>query len=219
MSDSPDLYVLSVGQKPPAELQVSALGVGFTGSPDSLFLVFHEEFLGHERSAIAAGEYRLGMKLYRSSDVCGLAWSLSGAGFGMLGYCDYSLALVRRRLGEETLGQFRDAAKSSSLAGDPGKGLLLRIVFVDPADGLVFALRVFTLPRLFSDRLLAGILATENQDEDAAANVVRELCDNGLGAWRGSTPGVACPGHDLELSDGEWARLIRRDREKRSGRR
>lgn len=215
MSDSPELFVVSVGKEPPVGLQPSALGVGLTGTPDSLFLVFHEEFSDAERRSIVSGEYRVGVKLYRSPDVCGLSWNLSGQSLGMLGYADYSLALVRRRYGDAVLEQFRECAKSSSLAGSPGLGLMVRLIFVDPDDGLVFALRAFTLPRLFSDRLLAGILATENQEPEAAAALVGDLCSNGLAAWEGATPGVASAGHDLELSDGEWARLVRRDRERR----
>jgi hypothetical protein len=219
MSEPQELYVVSVGEPPPEWLRPSALGVGLTGTPDSLFLVFHEEFVGSERATIVAGEYRVGMKLYRSSKICGLAWTLSGDALGMMGYSDYSLALVRRRYGGEVVDQFRESARSASLADSPGHGLLLRLVFVDPDDGLVFGLRLFTLPRLFSDRLLSGIRETEWQDEEAAAARVAELCSNGLAAWRASTPGVACSGHDIELSDGEWARLVRKDRERRRDRR
>lgn len=219
MSESGELYVVSVGEEPPEWLRPSALGVGLTGTPDSLFLVFHEEFVGTERDTIVAGSYRVGLKLYRSANVCGLAWTLAGDGLGMLGYCDYSLALVRRRYGDEVVDQFRELARSSSLADSPGYGLPLRLVFVDPDDGLVFGLRLFTLPRLFSDRLLAGIRETEWQEEEAAAAIVAELCSNGLAAWRASTPGVASAGHDIELSDEEWARLVRKDRERRRDRR
>jgi hypothetical protein len=219
MSDAPELYVVSVGEPPPPWLRPSALGVGLTGTPDSLFLVFHEEFVGTERDTVVSGEYRVGLKLYRSSGVCGLAWTLYGDRLGMMGYSDYSLALVRRRYGDEVVDQFRESARSASLADSPGHGLLIRLVFVDPDDGLVFGLRLFTLPRLFSDRLLAGIVETQYQDEVAAAERVAELCSNGLAAWRASTPGVASAGHDIELSDGEWARLLRKDRERRRDRR
>jgi hypothetical protein len=219
MSDDLDFYVLSVGQEPPEGLRPSALGVGLTGTPDSLFLVFHEEFVGSERTSIVSGEYRIGVKLYRSSGVCGLAWSLSGEGLGMMGYADYSLALVRRRYGDEIVSQFRERAKSASLADSPGMGLPVHLVFIDPEDGLVFALRAFTLTRLFSDRFLAGILSTESQEEDKAEAVVGELVSNGLAAWHAATPGVASAGHELELADGDWARLIRKDRQRRRDRR
>jgi hypothetical protein len=219
MSDAPELYFVSIGQEPPPWLRPSALGVCLTGTPDSLFLVFHEEFIGTERATIVAGEYRIGLKLYRSSRVCGLAWTLSGDALGMMGYADYSLSLVRRRYGGDVVDQFRESARSASLADSPGHGLMVRLVFVDPDDGLVFGLRLFALPRLFSDRFLAGVLETEYQDEEAAAERVAELCSNGLAAWGASMPGVASAGHDIELSDGEWTRLVRKDRERRRDRR
>ena len=219
MSESKELYVISIGQEPPSWLSPSALGVGLTGTPDSLFLVFHEEFVDSERAAIVDASYRVGLKLYRADKVCGLAWTLAGDALGMLGYADYSLAAVRRRYGDEVVDQFRDSTRSASLADSPGYGLPLRLVFVDPDDGLVFGLRLVTLPRLFSDRFLLGIRETEYQEEEAAAARVAELCSNGLAAWRASTPGVASAGHDIELSDGEWARLVRKDRERRRDRR
>lgn len=219
MSESKELYVVSVGQAPPDWLRPSALGVGLTGTPDSLFLVFHEEFVGSERPAIIKATYRIGLKLYRSAKVCGLAWRLAGDGVSMLGYADYSLAAVRRRYGGDVVDQFRDLARSSTLADSPGYGLPLRLVFVDPDDGLVFGLRLFTLPRLFSDRFLLGIRETEYQEEEVAAARVAELCSNGLAAWTASTPGVAVAGHDIELSDGEWERLLRKDRQRTRDRR
>jgi hypothetical protein len=210
-----DTLLLAVGSPCPERLRPSALGAGLNGPPDELFLVFGEEFTPQERETIRAGDYVVALKLYQRDRVAGLVWRLIGPGLAMDGFAGYSLALVRDRLGEEKLDQFRDAARSASLAGSPGHGLALRMVFVDPDDGIVFGLRLFTLPRLFSDRWLAAILATEDQDLARADEVVEKLSTGGSSPWSAALPGISVAGEELELDEGDLVRLIRKHRSRR----
>ena len=216
MIDSP--FVLAVDRPVPESLRPTALGAGLNGPPDELFLVFGEEFTPRERETIRAGEYLVAVKLYQRDRVAGLVWRLIGPGLAMDGFANYSLALVRDRLGEETLAQFRDAARSASLAGSPGHGLALRMVFVDPDTGVVFALRLFTLPRLFSDRWLAAILGTEEQDLDRADDIVGKLAAGGSSVWSLALPGIAVAGEEIELDEGDLVRLVRKQRTRRDTR-
>jgi hypothetical protein len=210
-----DTLLLAVGSPCPERLRPSALGAGLNGPPDELFLVFGEEFTPQERETIRAGDYVVALKLYQRDRVAGLVWRLIGPGLAMDGFAGYSLALVRDRLGEEKLDQFRDAARSASLAGSPGHGLALRMVFVDPDDGIVFGLRLFTLPRLFSDRWLAAILATEDQDLARADEVVEKLSTGGSSPGSAALPGISVAGEELELDEGDLVRLIRKHRSRR----
>lgn len=206
-------YVLAVGSPAPDWLRPSAIGVGFNGTPDALFLVFHEEFSPAERRTIQAGTYAVGLKLFHSGTVCGLPWRIVGPSVDMVGFANYSLAHVRRAKGDETVESFRQAAKDSSFAASPGCGLLLRVVFVDPDSGEIFALRAFTLPRLFSDRFLSGILATEAQ-ATGADELLDELLDDTRKTWSRAFPGVAVAGEKHELSEGDWTRHLRQQRQK-----
>lgn len=207
--------LVAVGRPCPPEIFPSALGVGLNGPPDELYLVFHEDFTPEEKTIVQDGDYAVGIKLLREEDVAGLVWSLVGPGLGMVGYADYSLRRVGDTLGEDVLERFREATRGASLAGSPGRGLPLYVVFVDPGDRLVFGLRVFTLPRLFSDRLLASITATERQDPTRAAELVDDILGSGAKAWGRGLPGVAVAGEELEQSEGEWIRRVRRERERR----
>lgn len=206
-------YVLSVDTPAPDWLRPSAIGVGFNGTPDSLFLVFHERMSDQEKRTIRAGNYLVGLKLFHSGTVCGLPWRLVGPGVDMMGLANYSLAHVARARGDETVEHFRQSAKDSSFAARPGQGLPIRVVFVDPADGTIFALRVFTLPRLFSDRFLAGILATEAQVE-GADELVADLLEDTEKTWSRGFPGVAVAGQPHEVSEGDWTRILRQQRQK-----
>jgi len=209
------VIALSLDRPIPEALRPSAVGVGFNGPPDELFLVFAEELTAQERQTIRAGDYVVAVKLYQRDRVAGLVWRLLGPGLAIEGFAAYSLALVRDRLGEEKLEKFREAARGASLAGSPGHGLALRLVFVDPADGLVFGLRLFTLPRLFSDRWLAAILATEDQDAGRAGELVGELAAGGSTLWSLALPGIAVAGEEMELDEGELVRLVRKQRKAR----
>jgi hypothetical protein len=208
-------FVLAVGRPVPESLRPSALGVALNGPPDELFLVFGEEFTPPERQTIESGGYSVAVKLFRRDRVAGLVWRLDGAGLGMNGYANYSLAHVRDQLGEEKLAVFRAAAQEATLAGSPGHGLTLRVVFVEPRTGTVFALRLFTLPRLFSDRLLAAILKTENQDPDGSDEIVADALDAGSAVWSLALPGIAVAGEELELDEGDFVRLLRKHRSRR----
>lgn len=210
-----DTLLLAVGSPVPDLLRPTALGVALNGPPDELFLVFAEEFTPAERKPIKAGDYIVAVKLYQRDRVAGLVCTLTGPGLGMNGYANYSLAHVRERLGADTLQEFRDSARGATLAGSPGQGLLIRLVFVEPGTGVVFALRLFTLPRLFSDRLLAAILATEDQDLDRADELVAELFEAGGRVWSLALPGIAVAGEEIELDEGDLARLIRKQRSRR----
>jgi len=89
------------------------------------------------------------------------------------------------------------------------------MVFVDADDGVVFGLRLFTLPRLFSDRWLAAILGTEDQDPDRADELVGELSAGGSSPWSLALPGIAVAGEELELDEGDLVRLVRKHRSRR----
>jgi hypothetical protein len=208
-------FVLAIDSPVPESLRPSALGVGLNGPPDELFLVFGEEFTPQERETIRSGDYVVAVKLLQRDGVAGLVWRLDGRGLGMNGFANYSLRHVRERLGEESLAGFRDAARSASLAGSPGHGLLLRLVFVDPHDGIVFGLRLFTLPRLFSDRWLAAILGTADQDPARSDELVEELLGTGSEVWTLARPGIAVAGEEIELDEGDFVRLLRKQRTRR----
>lgn len=207
--------VVSVGVECPPLLRPAGVGVGFMGPPDDLYLVFADEFTDAEKQTITSGDYLVGVKLYQRDRVAGLAWSLLGRSLHMVGFANYSLRHVRGRLGTEVAAEYAEGARRVSTAGEPDCGFLLRLVFVDPWSDVVFGLRVFTLPRLFSDRLLAAILATADQDEDVAERRVVELLEGGAGVWGLARPGIAVSGEELELDEGDWARLVRRQRERR----
>jgi hypothetical protein len=211
--DSP--FVLAVDRPVPDPLRPSAPGAGLNGPPDELFLVFGEEFTPPEQSTIRAGDYGVAVKLYRRDRVAGLVWRLDGPGLCMNGYANYSLRHVRERLGEQKLAEFERLARGASLAGSPGIGLVLRLVFVDPWTSTVFGLRLFTLPRLFSDRFLAAILATADQEPARSDELVDELLRAGPDLWRLALPGIAVAGEELELDEGDFVRHLRKHRSRR----
>jgi hypothetical protein len=213
MIDAP--LVVSVDRPPPPELTPSALGVGFFGPPDSLSLVFHEELRDDEVDAIRSGRYRVALKLFSGGGVAGLVWRILAGGGDMIGLAPYSLRVVGDRGGEEALGSFRDAARGAGLAGSPGRGLPIRLVFVDPGSGLVFALRVFALPRLFSDQFLRAILATEDQDTAKTGAILAKLFEAGSAVWSMARPGIAVAGEEIELDEADFVRLLRSDRQRR----
>lgn len=208
-------FVLAVDAPIPELLRPTALGVGLNGPPDELFLVFAEEFTASEIETIRAGDYAVAVKLYQRERVSGLVWRLDGPGLSMNGYANYSLRHVRERLGGDVVERFRQSARGASLAGSPGHGLALRVVFVDPWSSVVFGLRVFTLARLFSDRLLAAILATEDQNPDRSDELVQELLAAGAKVWTLARPGIAVAGEEIELDEGDLVRLLRKKRSRR----
>lgn len=218
MNDTPRPVVVTVDQPPPDELAPSALGVGLTGPPDALYFVFHDELRDEEVDAIRAGAYGLAFKLFSSAGVAGLVWRLQAAGGDLVGYADYSLRHVRQRLGDDAADEFARLARDASLAGSPGYGLGMSAVFVSPDSGLVFALRYFTLPRLFSDRFLRAILATDTDTAGAAGAIVDRVLASGVAAWSMAAPGVAVAGEELELDEGDFAKLARDNRRRRTGR-
>lgn len=211
MSDPESSFlVLALDEPCPEELVPTTLGVGLNGPPGNLFLVFREEFYPDEIQAIRDSRYQVGVKLYKRDKTVGLVWWLLGDRLGMNGYANYSLAHVRDRRGPDELARFRQSAKDASLANHPDCGRLLSLVFVDPVSTVVFGLRAFTLPRLFSDRMLAAILDTEDQDVDASDRLVEQLLASPTEAWKSARPGVAVSGSELEENDGEWSRRLRR---------
>lgn len=203
-------FIIAVDAPCPIGLRPSAIGVGWSGPPDSLHLVFHEDFDPQETLTIRRGEFTVGLKLFNSDRVAGLAWKLAGRSLAMVGFAPYSLRYVADRLGANIGEEFAGGARRMSCAGLPGVGLLLRVVFVDPGSGLVFGLRAFTLPRLFSDRWLAAILATDKQDLEVADARVKDLLSCGPDVWGRCLPGIAASGEETELDEGEWRSLIRR---------
>jgi hypothetical protein len=217
MSD-PRPMILAVDRPPPPELKPQSLGVGLVGTPDELRLVFHDELLDAEVDAIRAGAYGLAFKLFATAGVAGLVWRLQAAGSDMVGYADYSLRKVRRQLGDDIADEFAQRARDASLAGSPGYGLPIVAVFVSPDSGLVIALRCFTLPRLFSDRFLRAISATDTDTAGAADAIVDRVLASGTAAWSMGLPGVAVAGEELELDDGAFERLTRDNRRRRTGR-
>jgi hypothetical protein len=218
VSDTPRLGILSVDRPPPPGIALEQLGVGLTGPPDELRLVFHDELTDAEVDAIRSGRYGLAFKLFSAAGVAGLVWRLQAAGGDMIGYANYSLRHVRDRLGDDVADQFAQAARNASLAGSPDCGLPVVAVFVSPASGLVFALRYFTLPRLFSDRLLRAILASDVDTDGAAVAIVERVLGSGVAAWSMALPGVAVAGEELELDEGTFQRLTRENRRRRTGR-
>ena len=217
MSDTLRLGILSVDRPPPPGVAPDQLGVCLTGPPDELRLVFHDELTDVEVDAIRSGRYGLAFKLFSAAGVAGLVWRLQAAGGDMIGYANYSLRHVRDRLGDDVADQFAQAARDASLAGSPDCGLPIIAVFVSPASGLVFALRFFTLPRLFSDRLLRAILATDVDTHGAAVAIVERVLGSGVAAWSMGLPGVAVAGEELELDEGTFQRLTRENRRRRTG--
>ena len=218
MSDTPRLGILSVDRPPPPGLCPGELGVCLTGPPDELRLVFHDELTDVEVDAIRSGRYGLAFKLFSAAGVAGIVWRLQAAGGDMIGYANYSLRHVRERLGDDVAETFAQAARDASLAGSPDCGLPVVAVFVSPASGLVFALRFFTLPRLFSDRFLRAILATDVDTPGAAGVIVERVLASGVAAWSMGLPGVAVAGDELELDEGSFQRLTRENRRRRTGR-
>lgn len=208
--------VISVDRPPPPELTSSEIGVGLFGPPDSLYLVFREEFRDDEVDAIRDGRYRVAVKLFQGGGVAGLVWRILASGSDMIGFANYSLRHLRDRVGDEAAEDCKRRARDSSFAGSPWRGLLLSLVFVDPGTGLVFALRAFTLPRLFSDRFLRAILATEDQDTAKTDAILAKLFEAGSAVWSMARPGIAVAGEESELDEADFVRLLRSDRNRRA---
>lgn len=208
------LLAISVDQPVPPEIRLPSPGVALVGAPDSLYLVVNEPMSEAEMSTIRRGEFTVGFRLVKKPAV-GLAWWFQGRGFGMNGFASYSLALVRLQGGEDAAEEFLERARAASLAGAPGFGLPVSLVFTDPADSLVFGLRAIGLPRLFSDRFLRAIASTASdtaEDHAAAADEAHAL---GPAIWDRAEPGVAVAGESEELTAGEWTARLRRDRRRR----
>ena len=218
MTDS-HLFVVSVDKPPPAEVAPSVLGVGLVGAPDNLFLVVHEELLPEEVDAVRRGDFLVAVKIYRREGLAGLAWRFLFTRSDLIGFANYSLEHVRERLGQDVFERYVESTRGASLAGSPGFGLLLSVVFVSPETGLVFGLRAFTLPRLFSDRFLAAILATVDQDLQTSADAIERAFALGPAVWPASLPGIAVAGEEIELDEGDLARLVRKQRARRRDRR
>lgn len=208
-------FVLSVDRPPPPELVPSSLGVGIFGTPDAPYLVVHEELQEDEVDAIRDGDYRVAVKLFQGGGVAGLVWRILAGGSDMVGFANYSLRHLGDGLGPEALEIAREKARGASLAGSPGFGLFTTTVFIAPESGLVFALRPFALPRLFSDRWLRAVLETEDQDREKSTAILGQLVQAGTSVWSMARPGIAVAGEELELDEGDFARLVRSDRKRR----
>lgn len=215
MIEEEDPLFLALDKPCPPALVPSDLGVCLTGTPDSLFLVVHEPMSGEELGSIRVGRYRVGLKLVKTRGVAGLAWHFCGMVIDMVGFAPYSLGLIRQQLGEASLKEAEMLAHRAIEQDEPDVGLPITIVFVRPRDSMIFALRMFTLPRLFSGLMLRAFLATADQDVEASLPVVRELLDAGPEIWRLGTPGVAVAGKEDIVEDRKWKDAIRRDRRKR----
>lgn len=210
-----DAVIASVGKPAPPFLRMSALGAGLRGTIAPATVTFCEEFLPAEWLAFESGRYGVGVKLYNRDGVAGLVLELTPPGSRLVFYLNYSLAHVRSVGGAEGLSEIVGSLEEYKATREPGLGLVVSLVFLGLDDEqTIRAMRAFTLPRMFGDRFLAAVERTVDQDLAAAAERVVELCSDTGSAWATALPGVAVAGEELELCDGEYVRLRRKQRTK-----
>jgi hypothetical protein len=213
----PELVELAVVGEPASKmLRLSGLGAGIVGPPAPLYVVVRETLSESEWAAIEAGRYLAAFKLYNRDGVVGLVLELVIAGGRLRWFLNYSLRHIAEQGTPEQLADAVEALAAFKRDARPGMGLLVSLVFLD-VDELqtVRGLRAFALPRMFGDRFLAAIDRTSEQDLGAAIPVVSKLCGDCVGAWSAAAPGVAVAGEELEQSDADYARLWRKQRERR----
>ena len=211
-----DAVVASVGKPAPEFLRMHGLGAGLRGTIAPATVTICEELLPAEWSAIEAGRYLVGVKLYNRAGVAGLVLELDMGGSRLGFFLNYSLAHVRTVGGADGLASVVESLEHYKATREPGLGLLVSLVFLGlDEEQTIRAMRAFTLPRMFGDRFLAAVERTVGQDLDAAAGRVVELCSHTPTAWATALPGVAVAGEELELSDAEYVRLRRKQRERR----
>lgn len=215
---TPDDFVeLAVVGGPVSDaLRMSDLGAGIIGPPAPVHVVIREPLRPVEWAAIEAGRYLVGLKLYTRAGVAGLVLELAVDGTRLRWYLNYSL----RHINEHgTADQYADAVEALAACrrdASPGIGLMVSLVFLSTDElQTVRALRAFALPRMFGDRFLAAVERTAEQDLASAVPAVGLLVADVGTAWSEATPGVAVAGEELELSDAEYVRLLRKTRERR----
>lgn len=209
--------IASVGSPAPEFLRLSELGAGIVGPPAPLYVVIREPLRPDEWAAVQAGRYQAAFKLYNRAGVVGLVLELTVAGARLRWFLNYSVRHIDEQGTPEQLAAAVEALAAFKRDRQPGLGLSVFLVFLSTeGEQVVRALRAFAMPRMFGDRFLAAVERTREQDLEAAIPAVAALCGDVGIAWSDAAPGVAVAGHELELTDAEYVRLWRKQRERRT---